>query len=416
MQLYLVGGAVRDTLLGIPVNDRDYVVVGATPEQLIAQGFSPVGRDFPVFLHPDSHEEYALARTERKQGHGYTGFVCHFAPEVTLEEDLLRRDLTINAMAQDEAGQIIDPYGGKADLELRLLRHVSAAFVEDPLRVLRVARFAARFAHLGFRVADETLTLMHEISDSGELESLTPERIWQELEKALMSPSPQVFIAVLHQCGALKRLIPELDALYGVPGPAKWHPEIDTGIHMELVLAQCATRQAPLAVRYAALCHDFGKGLTPEKYWPAHHGHDINGVPLVETASNRLKAPKAAKELALLVCREHSQVHHALELSPKGLMKLFDRADIWRRPERFEALLQACEIDFYGRANFAEQPYQSPAYLRAAYAIANAVSIQQIMADGHQGAQIKTALHERRVQRSSQWPLLKQTDLDKEGQ
>jgi tRNA nucleotidyltransferase/poly(A) polymerase len=306
---YLVGGAVRDGLLGLPVKDKDWVVVGATPQQMLDAGYQQVGRDFPVFLHPQSHEEYALARTERKSGSGYTGFTCYAAPDVTLEQDLLRRDLTVNALAQDDNGTIIDPYGGRADLQNRLLRHVSPAFGEDPLRVLRVARFAARYAHLSFRIADETLTLMRDMTAAGELEHLTPERVWKETEGALGTRNPQVFFQTLRDCGALKVLFPEIDSLYGVPAPEKWHPEIDTGVHTLMTLTMSAMLSPEIDIRFATLCHDLGKGLTPKHLWPRHHGHGPAGVKLVEQLCLRLKVPNEMRDLAKLVAEFHDLIH-----------------------------------------------------------------------------------------------------------
>ncbi|MDN6652498.1 MAG: multifunctional CCA addition/repair protein, partial [Enterobacterales bacterium] len=309
MKIFLVGGAVRDKRLNLPVYDRDWVIEGATPEELTAQGFQQVGKDFPVFLHPKSREEYALARTERKSGHGYTGFVTYFAPDVTLEQDLLRRDLTINAMAESADGTLIDPYGGLNDLNNKVLRHVSDAFHEDPLRVLRVARFAARFAHLGFHVAPETMALMAQMTADNELQNLTPERVWRETEKALITQSPQVYFQVLRDCGALAVLFPEIDNLFGVPAPEKWHPEIDTGIHTLMALAIAAELTDEIDVRFATLTHDLGKGLTPPEYWPHHHGHGPAGVKLVEALCQRLRVPNAIRELAKIVAEYHDLIH-----------------------------------------------------------------------------------------------------------
>lgn len=397
MQVYLVGGAVRDRLLGLPGGDRDHVVVGATVQQMRDLGYQQVGRDFPVFLHPKTQEEYALARTERKQGHGYTGFVCHAAPDVTLQQDLLRRDLTVNAIAEDEHGQLHDPYGGQADLEARVLRHVSPAFCEDPLRVLRVARFAARFHAQGFTIAPETQALMRQMTAAGELAHLTPERVWKEMEKVLLGPSPRVFFEVLRECGALKVLLPEVDALYGVPAPAKWHPEVDTGLHTMLVLDQACLLSPALTVRFAALCHDLGKGLTPPAFWPSHHGHGQKGLPLIRALCERLRVPNDCRDLALLVSDLHTHIHIAFELKPSTLLKVFDKADAWRRPERFAELLDACRADFYGRTGFEEKVYSQPDYVAEALAAAAAVPVKAIVDAGFKGEAIREQLAKRRV-------------------
>ncbi|MEX0950900.1 MAG: multifunctional CCA addition/repair protein, partial [Gammaproteobacteria bacterium] len=333
MKIYKVGGAVRDRLLGQPVKDEDFVVVGANADMLLAQGFKPVGKDFPVFLHPDSKAEYALARTERKTGPGYTGFSFHAAEDVTLEQDLARRDITINAMAEDEHGHVIDPFNGRTDLDNKILRHVSSAFIEDPLRVLRVARFAAR---LNFAVATETRELMRQISSGDELQTLAPERVWQELERALSEPYPAQFFNVLRQCNALPVLFPELDRLYGVPQPPKHHPEIDTGIHTLLVLEQAAKLSPEPVVRFAALMHDLGKGTTRKEEWPSHHGHEQRGVKLVEKLCDRLKAPNTFRELAVIVAREHGRVHRALVMRADTILDLLESVDAFRRPDRFE--------------------------------------------------------------------------------
>lgn len=397
LQTYLVGGAVRDRLLGLPQGDRDHLVVGATVEQMLALGFTQVGRDFPVFLHPKTQQEYALARTERKQGRGYTGFVCHAAPDVTLEQDLLRRDLTINAIAEDDQGQLHDPYGGIDDLQKRLLRHVSPAFAEDPLRILRVARFAARFHAQGFTIAPETLALMSEMTAAGELAHLTPERVWKELEKVLLGPTPQIFIEVLRQCGALKALFPEIDALFGVPAPAKWHPEIDTGIHTLMVLEQACRISPELTVRFAALCHDLGKGVTPKEFWPSHHGHGQKGLPLIRALCERFRVPNECRDLALLVSDLHTHIHIAFELKPATLLKVFDKADAWRRPERFAQLLDACRADFHGRTGFEERVYAEPDYVAEALAAAQAVPVKEIVAAGYKGEEIKEQLAKKRT-------------------
>jgi tRNA nucleotidyltransferase (CCA-adding enzyme) len=380
MEVYLVGGAVRDELLGRPVGERDWVVVGATPAELEAQGYRPVGREFPVFLHPQTHEEYALARLERKVAPGYRGFVAEFAPTVTLEDDLRRRDLTINAIARAADGRLIDPYGGRRDLEARLLRHVSPAFVEDPVRVLRVARFAARFAPLGFRVAPETLELMRRMVEGGEIDALVPERVWRETEKALAEPRPDVFVAVLRDCGALARLLPEVDALFGVPQPPRWHPEIDTGEHLLLALRVAGQRSAGPLVCFALLAHDVGKALTPASQLPGHSGHETAGLPRVESLCERLRVPVAYRELARLATRLHTLVHRALELRATTVLELFEQADAFRRPERFDQLLEVCECDARGRAGLEDRPYPQRALLermRVAAAAAQPASTER---------------------------------------
>jgi tRNA nucleotidyltransferase (CCA-adding enzyme) len=375
MEVYLVGGAVRDRLLGRPVHERDWVVVGARPEELERDGFEPVGREFPVFLHPQTHEEYALARVERKVGPGYRGFTTQFAPDVTLEDDLRRRDLTINAMAETPSGEIIDPYGGRRDLEARLLRHVSDAFVEDPVRILRVARFAARYAELGFRVADETRVLMERMTASGEVDALVPERVWKETERALGEPRPDVFFETLRSCGALQKIFPELAALYGIPQPPRWHPEVDTGVHVMLVVRYAAKIGAPKSVRFAALMHDLGKALSPAERWPSHRGHEEAGVPLIIDLCERLKVPNEFRELAILTARHHASVHRAAELTPATLLKLLETVDAFRRPERFGELLTACESDARGRAGLESQPYPQREYLLRARDAAAAVAL-----------------------------------------
>jgi len=373
MKIYLVGGAVRDRLLGRPVSERDFVVVGATPDELVAQGFRPVGKDFPVFLHPRTGEQYALARTERKTGPGYYGFATRFSPDVTLEEDLVRRDLTVNAMAEDEHGAIVDPHGGRRDLEARVLRHVSDAFVEDPLRVLRVARFATRFAPLGFTVAPETLDLMRRIVASGEVASLVPERIWVETERALGEANPVVYFEVLRACGALDAVFPEIAALFGVPQPPKWHPEIDTGVHTLQVLDVAAEQATDTTVRFAALVHDVGKGLTPPEQWPRHIGHEEAGARLIERMCARLKVPNEHRELAVLVARHHALVHRAAELRPGTVLELLEATDAFRRPERFDRMLVACEADARGRGpERRAAPYPQAALLRRLRAAAAA--------------------------------------------
>jgi tRNA nucleotidyltransferase (CCA-adding enzyme) len=397
MRVYLVGGAVRDRLLGRPVRERDWVVVGAQPQELERAGYLPVGREFPVFLHPETREEYALARLERKVAPGYRGFTTQFSPEVTLEEDLRRRDLTINAMAESEAGELVDPYGGRADLAARMLRHVSEAFVEDPVRVLRVARFAARYADLGFSVAPETLQLMQRMTEAGEVSALVPERVWQETERALEEPRPEVFFETLRACGALAVIFPEVDALFGVPQPPRWHPEVDTGVHVMLALRCAAQLNAPGTVRFAALTHDLGKARTPPEHWPSHHGHEGAGVPLIEALSARLKVPNAHRELAVLTARYHTHVHRAAELKSTTVLTLFENCDAFRRPERFAELLLACEADARGRAGKEADPYPQAASLRAALAAAAAVSLSEGERTGLTGPQIGEELRRRRL-------------------
>ncbi|TQI82329.1 tRNA nucleotidyltransferase (CCA-adding enzyme) [Serratia fonticola] len=403
MKIYLVGGAVRDTLLNLPVFDRDWVVVGATPADLLARGYQQVGKDFPVFLNPQTHEEYALARTERKSGQGYTGFTCYAAPDVTLEEDLLRRDLTINAMARSDDGELVDPYHGKADLDARILRHVSDAFGEDPLRVLRVARFAARFASLGFTIAPETAELMRKMAESGELAALTAERVWKETEKALQSQSPQVYFQVLRDCGALKVLFPEIDALYGVPAPEKWHPEIDTGVHTLMTLAIAAQLSPELDIRFSALCHDLGKGVTPKALWPHHHGHGPAGVRLVEKLCQRLRVPNPVRDLAKLVAEYHDLIHTVQKLRPETLLKLFDAIDVWRKPQRLEQMILTSEADARGRTGFENNPYPQGDYLRQAYQVANTVSVKEVVESGLQGLAIRDEVKRRRQQALAEW-------------
>ena len=398
MKIYLVGGAVRDSLLNLPIKDKDFMVVGATPEQMQQLGYRQVGKDFPVFLHPKTQQEYALARTERKVGLGYGGFSCYASPDVTLEQDLLRRDLTINAIAQDEAGNLYDPYHGIADINARKLRHVSAAFAEDPLRVLRVARFAARFHDLGFEIADETMALMQHMSQTEELTALTPERVWQEVDKSLGGPHPEVFFEVLRQCGALNILFPEIEALFGVPQPEKWHPEIDTGLHTMLVLAQATALTEEKAVRFAALVHDLGKALSPKEHWPKHHGHGQKGLPVIKSLCERLRIPNEYRDLALLVSDQHQNVHQAFELRSETIIKLFDKADFWRKPERLKQLLLACLADMRGRTGFEHHAYPQGDYLSACFLAANTVDVKAIIAAGFQGAQIKQALNSKRIE------------------
>jgi tRNA nucleotidyltransferase (CCA-adding enzyme) len=399
MKTYVVGGAVRDELLGLPVSDRDHVVVGATPDEMIAAGFRPVGKDFPVFLHPGTQEEYALARTERKTAPGYHGFVFHAAPDVKLEDDLVRRDLTINAMARADDGSVIDPFDGQRDLAARLFRHVSQAFVEDPVRILRIARFAARFPD--FRVAGETNALMRRMVEEGEADALVPERVWQELARGLMEQRPSRMIEVLRDCGALARILPELDALWGVPQPPLHHPEVDTGVHMLLVIDYAAQRGFDLPVRFAALMHDLGKGITPSEGWPSHHGHEVMGTKLVTGVCKRLRVPNDCRDLALMTAREHGNVHRALELKPSTIVKLCERCDAFRKPERFAQMLLASECDYRGRGDAGHEmrtrPYPQAARLLTALEAARAVNAGEIAAGLADRAKIPEAIHEARV-------------------
>ena len=396
MQVYLVGGAVRDKLLGLPVQDRDWVVVGATPQEMEAQGYQRVGKDFPVFLHPHSKEEYALARTERKTAPGYTGFEFHAAPEVTLEDDLRRRDLTINAMAEAASGELIDPFGGRNDLQNGMLRHVSPAFVEDPVRILRLARFAARFAGRGFRVADDTQALLRNMVDNGEVDALVPERVWQELERALGEAQPSSFFEVLRGCGALKKLFPELDCLWGVPQPEKHHPEIDTGVHVMLVLQQAALLSSDTRVRFAALVHDLGKGTTPPEQWPRHIDHEERGVRLVQDVCRRFAVPNDYRELGVLVCRYHLHFHRAAELRATTLLKTLEALDALRRPERFEHFLLACLADARGRPGYEDREVPQADIFRRAQRAAVGVDVQPLLARGLKGAAIAQALQRER--------------------
>ena len=399
MKVFLVGGAVRDRLLGRPSGDRDWVVVGTTPEVMGAAGYLPVGRDFPVFLHPRTHEEYALARTERKTGPGYHGFVFRTGPEVTLEDDLSRRDLTINAMAQAEDGTLVDPWGGQADLAARVLRHVGPAFAEDPVRILRLARFAARFTD--FSVAPETLALCRAMVEAGEVDALVPERVWQELSRGLMEARPSRMIEVLRDCGALARLLPEVDALFGVPQRADYHPEIDTGVHLMMVLDMAERLGTALPVRFACLTHDLGKATTPADILPRHLGHEGRSVKLLGPLAARLRVPVECRELAELVAREHGNLHASAGFGAEALVRLFDRCDAWRRPERFEQALQACECDARGRLGFEERPYPQADRLRGALAAARAVDSGAVSAEalarGLKGPAIGQALQQARI-------------------
>jgi tRNA nucleotidyltransferase (CCA-adding enzyme) len=422
LNTYLVGGAVRDKLLNRPIKDEDYLVVGASIEHMLNLGFQQVGKDFPVFLHPKTKAEYAIARTERKQGQGYTGFSCYFAPDVTIEQDLLRRDLTVNAMAMDHNGQIIDPYNGQEDLNDRVLRHVSEAFIEDPLRVLRVARFAARYHKYGFTIAHETLHLMQEISASGELKCLTPERVWQEMQLSLAdggattdinSGNPEVFFQVLQQCGALEELWPELAVLWGIPNPALWHPEICSGIHTMMVLQQSVLLTHALfrdeadtqkdkadyktAIRFAALCHDLGKGVTQNHLLPSHRGHEKAGLPLVEKICAQLKVPSHYKQLALKVCEYHLHCHKAFELKASTILKMFNQLDLWRKPQEFDYFLIACKSDFLGRLGFENREYPQEQYLQAAAQAARMVNAKDFVEQGFKGVEIKEAMNKSRL-------------------
>jgi len=392
IKIYTVGGFVRDQLLNIPSKDKDWVVVGATPEQMQQQGYTAVGKDFPVFLHPETKQEYALARTERKTSAGYTGFQFNTDISVTLEDDLIRRDLTINAIAQDENGTIIDPYNGQQDINDKILRHVSPAFIEDPLRVLRVARFAARFAHLGFTVADETLALMQKITDSGEIASLVAERVWQELHATLLTKNPEVFFKVLRECGALKILFPEIDCLFGVPQTKEYHPEIDTGIHTLMVLEQAVLLSDDAEVRFAALVHDLGKGLTPKEEWPRHINHEHRGIEPVKQLCDRFKVPKAYRELALIVTEYHLNYHRIEELKPATVIKYLKLMDAFRRPERFEKFLLACEADSRGRTGLETKNFKQPKIFRDYFKAANEVDYSKLQNQNLQGKEFADKL------------------------
>lgn len=403
MKIYLVGGAVRDALLHRPVHERDWVVVGARPEDLTSQGYRAVGKDFPVFLHPETQEEYALARTERKSGSGHTGFICDFSPDITLEDDLIRRDLTVNAMARDGDGTIIDPYGGQQDLEARLLRHVSPAFREDPLRVFRVARFAARYAPLGFRIAGETLQLMQDMCTSGELDSLTPERVWKETERALGEDSPDVYIQALRDCGALALWFPEIDRLFGVPQRAEYHPEIDAGVHTLMSLRVATRLSSEARVRFAALVHDLGKADTPASEWPRHIGHEERGVTRVRELSQRLRVPKDFQSLGELASRFHLDIHRAVELRPGTVLRKLVQMDALRRPERFAELLLVCEADARGRLGLEDRPYDAPLYWQGALAAVKAVSPAALQQQGLEGETFIAALEQAREHALHGW-------------
>ena len=397
MKIYLVGGAVRDKLLGIQVKDNDWVVTGTSPEKMLQKNFTPVGKDFPVFLHPETHEEYALARTERKTSAGYHGFQFHADSKVTLEQDVMRRDLTINALAEDADGNILDYVNGQKDIEDRILRHVSPAFAEDPVRILRIARFAARFAPLGFSVADETMTLMKSMVKSGEVDALVPERVWQEMEKALGEAAPDVFIEVLRECGALKVLFPEIDRLFGVPQPEEYHPEIDTGIHTMMVLQQACLLSDDRVVRFAALTHDLGKGTTPKKILPHHYAHEERGYHLVQDLCKRYKIPNKYLQLAEITTRYHTHVHRAFEVKAKTLLKVLNKTDAFRKPIRFEQFLTACIADSHGRPGYEEYDYTQAPFLSTLREKAAKVDIQQIISEGFKNKQISDEIYKRRL-------------------
>jgi tRNA nucleotidyltransferase (CCA-adding enzyme) len=397
MKTYLVGGAVRDKLLGYPFHEKDWVVVGATPETIQQQGFTPVGKDFPVFLHPKTKEEYALARTERKTGRGYAGFSFYCGEDVTLEDDLIRRDLTINAMAEDENGQVIDPYGGQQDIANKKLRHVSNAFLEDPVRILRIARFAARYHHLGFTVADETNMLMREMVNNGEVDHLVPERVWKEMERALGEAAPEIFIQSLRDCGALARLFPEIDALFGVPQTAIHHPEIDTGIHTLMSLQQAAKMTTNVCIRFATLLHDLGKGTTPKEEWPRHIAHEDRSIALVKKLCDRIAAPKDYKELALIVAQWHTHCHRALELKPATLLKTLQMTDAFRRPERFDQFLQCSEADARGRTGFENRDYPQANYFRGALATCQGINAKEVSERGFIGKEFGDEINRLRL-------------------
>ena len=399
MEIYLVGGAIRDNLLNRPVKEKDWVVVGASPDEMLAEGYRQVGKDFPVFLHPKSNEEYALARTERKTGKGYKGFTCDASSSVTLEEDLLRRDLTVNAIAEDKNGQLIDPFNGQKDLKNKVLRHVSPAFAEDPVRVLRVARFAARYAYLGFTIADETIGVMQNMAVSGELDHLVPERVWQELEKSLAEINPEVFFETLRTSYALKIIFPEVDALFGVPQKPEHHPEIDTGVHTLMVLHQASLLSTDTTVRFAALTHDLGKATSPKEKWPAHVGHEARGAKLVSSLCKRQKIPNAHKELAVLVARHHLVCHRAFELRPNTLLKIFEQTGAFRTPQRFENFLLACEADARGRKGFEEKPYPQAKYLQEALATALTITATTFIELGLEGKAISDAMFKSRCEK-----------------
>lgn len=402
MEIYLVGGAVRDKMMGEPVKDKDWVVTGATPDDLLALGYIPVGKDFPVFLHPETKEEYALARTERKTGAGYHGFQFHAEPSVSLRQDVMRRDLTINALAEGSDGKLIDYVGGREDLENKVLRHVSPAFAEDPVRILRVARFAARFAKRGFSIADSTMMLMKEMVDSGEVDALVPERVWQETVRALGEDSPEVFFETLRTCGALRILFPEIDRLFGVPQPEQHHPEIDTGLHTMMVLQQACLLSDSKVVRFAALTHDLGKGTTPKAVLPHHYDHEIRGYYLVKELADRYRIPNEFRQLGELMAKYHTHCHRAFELRPKTLLKTLNALDAFRRPERFAQFLLACEADSKGRTGYEQRAYPQAAFFARVREVADTVDVQQIIADGFEKEAIRDELRRRQLAEISQ--------------
>jgi len=397
MKTYLVGGAVRDKRLGLPVSDRDWCVVGSTPDEMLALGYKPVGRDFPVFLHPESGEEYALARTERKTGSGYHGFHFYADPTIGIEDDLRRRDLTVNAMAISEDGVLTDPFGGAHDLDARILRHVSEAFVEDPVRILRVARFAARFSAQGFTVADDTMALMAQMVDNGEADTLVADRVWKETAAALGADNPRVFFSVLRQCGALRKLYPEIDNLYGVPQPEKWHPEIDCGVHTMMVLEQAARLSPDSDVRFAALVHDIGKATTDRNLLPAHHGHEKRSMNLLKKMARRLPIPNAFRDLGLLVAEYHGHCHRVFELKPVTILRILQKSDAFRRPQRFEKFIVACESDARGRKGLEDQAYPQANYLRNALQVVAGISSRDFSRDALSGIEIGEAIDKARL-------------------
>lgn len=397
MQIYKVGGAIRDQILGLTVKDTDWVVTGATPEEMVQAGYQPIGKDFPVFLHPQTKQEYALARTERKTARGYAGFSFNTDPEISIEQDLARRDLTINAIAEDDKGNIIDPFNGRSDIDKRILRHVSDAFVEDPVRVLRIARFAARFAHLGFSIADETRELIKSMGESGELDALVAERVWSEMEKALGEADPQVFFSSLRDCDVLRRLFPEIDNLFGVPQTAKYHPEVDTGIHLMMALKKSAELGFDNDVRFAVLTHDLGKANTPKDILPGHYGHEKRGVKLTRQFCKKWKVPKVFTELALMTCEYHTHIHRAYEMKASTLLKFFMQTDIFRRPERFKKMTQACLADARGRTNFENDPYPQADYAVRLVDKLTALDISQVLNSGKQGQELGEAIYQLRL-------------------
>jgi tRNA nucleotidyltransferase (CCA-adding enzyme) len=392
MQVYRVGGAVRDQLLGLKIKDTDWVITGATPEQMIEQGFRPVGNDFPVFLHPETQQEYALARTERKVSRGYAGFTFNTAPDISIEQDLARRDLTINAIAEDEQGKLIDPFNGRLDIEQRVLRHVSDAFVEDPVRVLRIARFAARFAHLGFSIADETRELIRHIGESGELDALVPERVWSEMSRALSEADPQVFFTSLRDCQVLNKLFPEIDDLFGVPQTAHYHPEVDTGIHLMLALKKSAEMELDNETRFAVLTHDLGKATTPRDILPGHHGHEIRGVELTREFCKKWRIPKAHSELAIMTCEFHTHIHRMYEMKPSTILRLFNKTDVFRRPQRFINMTRACIADARGRTGFENDPYPQADYAVRLVQKLNALDLSPVIKSGKKGKEMGDAI------------------------